>query len=157
MFTEVGHNQQHVICKVCLAHNGQKVIQHCHVADHTSSKKHQQNLVRATQKKGQQALLRLGTFKGFQSTPCKMQDELFKMQDELFEIHGEMERNLSVLPQSTVTTEKSGNPPVTLSQFWDEFQVECTIFLDNYFNEMQWKIKGDEPLFSSVLAPLRKN
>ena len=43
-----------------------------------------------------------------------------------------------------------------LSQLWEEFQAECTVFLDDYFEKIQRKIDNGEPLFSSVLPPLEE-
>ena len=68
----------------------------------------------------------------------------------------EMKRNLSVLFQSNSTTEASGYCPASLSQLWEEFQAEHTVFLDDYFEEIQCKINKSELLFSSSLPPLKE-
>ena len=67
-----------------------------------------------------------------------------------------MERNPSVPAQSNVTAGALGHCAVPLSQLWEEFQAECTVFLDDYFKEIQWKIDSNESLFSSVLPPLEE-
>ncbi|KAI9567247.1 hypothetical protein HD554DRAFT_2173583 [Boletus coccyginus] len=131
VFAEVSQDSQYVIC-------------------HASSKKHRRNLENATGGKAQQTQSGLGTHRGFQST-------LFQtVQDELFEIYDETERNLSPLLQSNVTARNSRNSSVPLSQLWNKFQAEHTIFLDDYFDKMQQKIEEGESLFTSILPPLKE-
>ena len=67
-----------------------------------------------------------------------------------------MGRNLSVPAQLNVTAGASGHRTVPLSQLWEEFQAERTVFLDDYFEEIQRKIDSGESLFSSVLPPLEE-
>ena len=43
-----------------------------------------------------------------------------------------------------------------MGQLWEEFQAECTVFLDDYFDEIQRKIESGEPIFSSVLPFLEE-
>ena len=43
-----------------------------------------------------------------------------------------------------------------MSQLWEEFQAEHTVFLDDYFEEIQCKINKGELLFSSSLPPLEE-
>ncbi|KAI6004294.1 hypothetical protein EDD15DRAFT_2459301 [Pisolithus albus] len=49
----------------------------------------------------------------------------------------------------------AGDPEVPLSQLWDEFQAEHTVLIDDYFDEIQWKIERGESLFSTILPPLQ--
>ena len=154
-------------------------MRRCHAADHAKSKKHLRNLAKADKKKGQQAPFVLRSLEGFWSTPSMLQDEPseepFQIYDEvegnlpglsysdemernppLLPCSDEMKRNLSVPFQSNSTTEASGCRAAPLSQLWEEFQAERTVFLDDYFEEIQRKIDNGELLFSSSLPPLEE-
>ena len=74
----------------------------------------------------------------------------------LFPNSDKMERNPLAWLQPRVATAALGDPAVSLSQLWEEFQAERTVFLDDYFNEIQRKIESGEPIFSSVLLFLEE-
>ena len=65
-------------------------------------------------------------------------------------------RNLPEPLRSNIAAKVSGHRAVPLSQLWEEFQAERTVFLDDYFKEIQRKIENGELLFSSVLPPLKE-
>ena len=48
----------------------------------------------------------------------------------------------------------SADAAVPLRQLWKEFQAEHTIYLDDYYEDMQKRIKEGKLLVSSVLPPL---
>ena len=175
-FLQVDH--RHLACKVCPTMNGEKVMRRCHAADHAKSKKHQRNLDKANRERGQQMPFVLGPLEGVQSTQSMWQDEPL---DEPFEMYDEgenpsvppcsdemgrnspalphsnkMERNPSARLQPKVATAVLGDPAVSLSQLWEEFQAERTVFSDDYFDEIQRKIESGEPIFSSVLPFLEE-
>ena len=144
VFMVVMNEPHYVVCKVCPpAHNGQKPICRCHVADHASSKKHLRSLQKASQKQGT-ILPPVGPPDCF--PPISFEVE---MEDDL-----QTQPRATPPPTSDVAHGRPADFAAPLSQLWEEFQAERTIFLDDYFEEMQQRIKRGESLFSSVLPPL---
>ncbi|KAG8217163.1 hypothetical protein J3R82DRAFT_5231 [Butyriboletus roseoflavus] len=59
---------------------------------------------------------------------------------------------LLMLPASDIT---DGDSEVPLSQLWDEFQAECVIHIDDYFDKIQQRIKSGDSIFSTILPSLK--
>lgn len=144
VFTEIINDTYYVICKVCPNCNTKKPIHHCHVPNHVQSKVHQRNIRSLAKMKEQWKPLRLETPK--YSGPMLSQ----ALQDP-WEVMQTIQPDLT-LPPFPVTNKDSEVP---LGQLWDEFQAEHTILVDDYFNELQWKIKSSESILSIVLSPLQ--
>ncbi|KAI6008572.1 hypothetical protein EDC04DRAFT_2907009 [Pisolithus marmoratus] len=109
-------------------------------------KKHQQNLWRTVEKTGQQVPLP-GILECFQLSLPETLDEPAGIQLKVTS-----PTTLPILPPFDIA---AGDPEVPLSQLWDEFQAQCTVLVDDYFDEIQWKIKSGKSLFSTILLPLQ--